>query len=836
MGSGVFGIALSGLNAAQSGLLTTSHNVANASTPGYNRQEIRQQASKPQFSGGGFIGRGVEVTNIVRAYDDFLEKSVLSAETQKGYLDGMLQQINILDGIVADPTVGLSPAVQDFFKGVQNTTSNPASVPSRQQWISLANAMASRYQQINDRLQEVRQGVNSEISTVVSQINAYAANLADLNNQISAVTGSGKPPNDLLDQRDAVIEDLNKLIKVTATAQDDGSVNVVVGNGQSLVLGGTFNKFSASPGLIDPENLEVGITQGLTDVPIPNSLLTGGKLSGLLNFRTASLDLAQNSLGRVAIAMARTFNEQHQLGIDLNGQPGMDMFTVASPKVVSYANNGGNAWISASIASPAELTTSDYRVFATAAGYDITRLNDNYTRSITAAQMAAGYTTDGVTFQLSSGAPITGDSFLVQPTRNGARDFEMLITDTSKLAVAAPMRTEDIASRPTDPIQLVFDTPPTSFHVVNSRNQAILAVNVPYTPGGDIDYNGWQVQVSGAPAGGDSFIVNSQTAQPAAGNTGGATISTPVSSTVNNNLANTGTGRISAGSVNAPYDKVSINFTGAATFDVINTTTGAPLATGLTYTAGGNIDFNGWRLQISGAPALGDSFVVDKAVTSPGPRNTGSGTVSEAVPTPPNTQFEPDLSKVQRPVTFLFTSATTFKVYEQNAGVMTELTPAALGFDPASPLTSYGVNGFSYDAVNGTAFSANGWSVKLNGTIASGDRFLVGPNTAGSSDNRNALAIGNLQVANILSDGTASYQSSYSQMVSMVGNQGNQAKIGVEAQNTLVKEARTAKSSFSGVNLDEEAANLIKYQQAYQAASKVIAIAQQTFQSILEIG
>ena len=113
---------------------------------------------------------------------------------------------------------------------------------------------------------------------------------------------------------------------------------------------------------------------------------------------------------------------------------------------------------------------------------------------------------------------------------------------------------------------------------------------------------------------------------------------------------------------------------------------------------------------------------------------------------------------------------------------------------------------------------------------------VVEKNTAGSSDNRNALAIGNLQVANILSDGTASYQSSYSQMVSMVGNQGNQAKIGVEAQNTLVKEARTAKSSFSGVNLDEEAANLIKYQQAYQAASKVIAIAQQTFQSILEIG
>lgn len=833
MGNGVFGISLSGLNAAQSGLLTTSHNVANASTPGYNRQEIRQEASRPLFTGGGFIGRGVEVTNVVRAYDDFLEKSVLSSETQKGYLDGMMQQINILDGIVADPTVGLSPAVQDFFKGVQNATSNPASVPSRQQWISLANALGSRYQQINDRLQEVRDGVNSEISSVVEQINAYAGNLADLNNQISAVSGAGKPPNDLLDQRDAVIESLNKLIKVTATPQDDGSVNVVVGNGQSLVLGGTVNKFTATPGLTDPQNLEVGITQGLIDVPIPSSLLTGGKLSALLNFRTASLDVAQNSLGRVAIGMARTFNEQHKLGVDLNGQAGLDMFNVASPRVVSYANNSGTAQLSASIASVADLTTSDYRVFATAAGYDITRLSDNFTRSITAAQMGSGYTADGVTFQVNAGAPVTGDSFLVQPTRNGARDFKMLITDTSKLAIAAPMRTEDIASRPNDPIQLVFDTPPTTYSVINTKNLGTLAAKVPFVSGGNIDYNGWRVQIAGAPNAGDSFVVNSLSAVPNPANGGGATITAPVTSTVNNNLGNTGTARISAGSVNSPYDKVTVNFTAAGTFDVIDNTSGAPLATGLTYTAGSNIDFNGWRMQISGAPAAGDSFVIDKTVTSPGPLNTGTGSISETTPIAPNTEFVPNLSNIQTPVTFLFTSATTFKMYSGN----TELTPATLGYDPTSPVTPYNAaTGFTYDPVNGTAMSANGWSAKITGNVATGDRFLVGPNQAGTSDNRNALAMGNLQVSNILAGGTASFQSAYSQMVSMVGNQGAQVQIGSAAQDTLVKEARTAKSSFSGVNLDEEAANLIKYQQAYQAASKVIATAQSLFQSILDIG
>lgn len=833
MGSGVFGIALSGLNAAQAGLLTTSHNVSNASTPGYSRQEIRQEANRPQYTGGGFIGRGVEVTNVVRAYNDFLEKSLLSAETTQGYLQTMQQQMNVLDGIVADPTVGLSPAVQDFFKGVQNTTSNPASVPSRQQFISLANTLASRYQQINDRLQEVRQGVNNEISATVSQINAYATKLADLNNQIGSVSGTGKTPNDLLDQRDAVLEELNKLVKVTTIPLDDGTLNVVIGNGQSLVLGGVASKFNAVPGLTDPQNLEVSFSQGLMDVPIPASLLTGGKLTSLLNFRTNSLDLAQNSLGRVAIGMARTFNEQHRLGIDLNGQAGLDMFAVGSPNVVSYAYNGGTGVMAASIASVGELTTSDYRVLRTAAGYDIVRLSDNYSESV-ASVGPLDYTMDGVTFQLAAGVTNVGDSFLVQPTRNGARDFKMLISDTAKIAAAAPMRTEDIASRPTDPIQIVFDNPPTTFSVLNSSNQGTLAVNVPFTSGGNIDYNGWRVQITGAPNPGDTFVVNTLSSS-ATVNTGGSTISAPVASTVNNNLNNTGTGKISAGVVNSPYDKVTLNFTTAGTFDVIDNTTGAPLATGVAFAAGGNIDFNGWRVQINGAPAAGDSFVIDKTVTSTSPRNTGTGTIGEAIPVAPNTEFLPNLANVQTPVTFIFSSPTTFRMYSGS----TQLTPASLNFnDPASTALPYnaGTGEFTYDPVHGTAIAANGWSVKLTGNIAIGDRFLVGRNQAGTADNRNALAMGNLQTMNIMAGGTASFQSTYSQMVSKIGNQASETKIGLQAQDTLATEARTAKASFSGVNLDEEAANLIKYQQAYLAASKVISIAQQTFQSILDIG
>ncbi len=762
MASGIFGVALTGLNAAQAGLLTTSHNVANANTDGYSRQEIRQEASKPLFTGAGFFGRGVEVTNVVRAYDDFLNRSVLSAESQQGYLQGFQDQVNILDGIVADPTVGLSPSVQSFFTGVQSAASKPADIPSRQQMISLGNTLASRFQQINGRLQEVRQGVNDQITATISQINALAGKVADLNNEIAARTsGAGRDPNDLLDQRDAVIGELNKLVKVTVSPQTDGSFNISIGTGQTLVLGGTTNKFAAVPATADPEKISVAVSQGQVSIPLDDSLLQGGKLGALLNFRTNALDLAQNSLGRVAIGLARTMNEQQGLGQDLDGNAGLNMFAVSSPRVVSYGNNGGNGLMSASLSSVGELTTSDYRVIynGAAAGYDVIRLADNVKTTYTKAQVesATGVTLDGVNFKLASGAPNQGDSFLVQPTRNGARDIAMQITDPRRIASAAPFRT--------------------------------------------------------------------------AATVGGAT-------------PNQGTGQIDLGVVNAANDRVVIKFTSAGTFTVTDATTGAAVpspsaATPLTpasytwnYPANATVTVNGWQTTLSGTPAAGDQFIVDKTVASRGSANAGTGNIAEVVPDPaarpagapapqpPLSVFMPHIENLKNNVTIKFTSTTTFDVVDNS----TLPAPTTLA------------TGLNYDPTKTNAVSFNGWTVKLSGNPVANDTFTVGPNTNADSDNRNALAMAALQTTNVLGDASASYQSAYGQMVSNVGNQASEIKIGLKAQDTLVKEANSNKSSFSGVNLDEEAANLLKYQQAYMAASKVISIAQEAFKSILNIG
>jgi len=404
----------------------------------------------------------------------------------------------------------------------------------------------------------------------------------------------------------------------------------VIGNGQNLVVGRQAMSLTAAPALDDPRRTDVGyVANGNTVLLNPGSL-NGGSLGGLLAFRSNELDAAQNALGRVALGIAQTFNAQHSLGQDLNGAMGGNFFSVSAPIVIGKSTNTGTAVVTASITNTAALTTSDYRLSYAGGTYSVTRLSDGTTTSYATLPQ----TVDGVTITLASGAAASGDSFLIQPTRDGATNIAVSLTDPAQIAAAAPMRT----------------------------NAAI---------------------------------------------------------------TNSGTGTISAGTVNTPP--------------------------------------------------------------------------------PPDTNL-------QQPVTITFTSPTTYDVTGTGTG-----NPIGVAYMPGSSITY------------------NGWTVQLAGAPAAGDVFTVTANTGGSADGRNALLLAGLQTQNTLAGSTTNYQGAYSQMVSTIGNKTRQMDITAQAQTQFVQDSTTAQQSVSGVNLDEEAANLLRYQQAYQAAGKMIQLAQTLFQTILQI-
>ncbi|RYE73431.1 MAG: flagellar hook-associated protein FlgK, partial [Oxalobacteraceae bacterium] len=318
----ILSVGQSALTAAQVGLVTTGHNIANAATPGYNRQVVTQSAVSGQDAGYGFVGKGTEVTGVRRVYSEFLGNQVVSTQTAKGQLDSYYSQIQQINNMLADSKSGLSPALQDFFSGVQATTTDPGSAAARQSMLSSAMTLAGRFQNMDAQLNEQRQGVNAEIRSSVEGINVYAQQIGKLNDAIEKVMNNGGgAPNDLLDQRDQAINELSKEIKVSVVKQGN-TFNVMIGSGQPLVVGNKTYNLSVMQSPTDASRAEVAYEINGKPVMLAEDSITGGKLGGVMEFRSKTLDATESALGRIAITLATEFNRQHALGQDQAGLPG----------------------------------------------------------------------------------------------------------------------------------------------------------------------------------------------------------------------------------------------------------------------------------------------------------------------------------------------------------------------------------------------------------------------------------------------------------------------------------------------------------------------------------
>jgi flagellar hook-associated protein 1 FlgK len=238
MASGIFGIATSGLTAAQAGLATAGHNIANANTPGYHRQVVEQSNATPQLTGGGFIGRGVEVDSVRRMYNSFIDSQAARSEAQASYYSTYQAQVGQIDSLLSDPDAGLAPELERFFAAVNDVAGNAASVPSRQAMLAAGSSLIARFQALDGRLIQINQGLNVEIQSTVSSVNAYAKQIAGLNGRIAeAQSNPNQPPNDLIDERDRLVGQLNALVGANTIEHANGTVSLSIGSGQNLVVG-----------------------------------------------------------------------------------------------------------------------------------------------------------------------------------------------------------------------------------------------------------------------------------------------------------------------------------------------------------------------------------------------------------------------------------------------------------------------------------------------------------------------------------------------------------------------------------------------------------------------
>lgn len=660
------GIGITGIRAAQLGLLATEHNIVNANTPGYSRQNTVQATNNAITTGSGSIGQGVQVVTIKRQYDAYLNNQVNTAQTQVSNLNALYSQLSQIDLMLADPDAGMSPAMQEFFAGVQQVSSNPSSLPARQSMLTSAQTMVTRFNNLDLRLSEISKQLDGRIVSAVADINAYAGEIADLNQRIVlAQSGYTQPPNDLLDQRDQLINELNKLIKVNTSTNSDGSFNVFIGTGQQLVIGGKTVEMTASASSLDLTRIAVGLKTAGGTQELPESLIVGGELGGLVGFRSQSLDAAVNELGRVAASLTLTFNAQYGLGMDLSGriagETGFvgELFSVPEPRVVPSATNQGVGQLTANFLPPVapsapnyagnfytNLSNSDYLVtFGTGGSYTVTRQNDGI--AVATGTSPAGVQFDGVSLNISVPGVMAGDRFVVKPVAEAAKNISLetrVVADPRLVNAAAPVRT------------------------------------------------------------------------------------TPA-------ITNTGVMVMSQGIVGVGYSIPAAQTLVATATDL----------TGLTGT---------WVASYSDGS-------VSAASTGDIPLTSGTATLS--------------------------------------------------------------------------GITWNNMSFSITGTPNTGDRFVIERNSNGLQDGRNALQFAALQTANTTAGGTASYQSTYSRLVAENGIRTREAKVRLAAQEAVLTQAQNTRDSLSAVNLDEEAANLMKFQQAYQAAAKILDVGNKLFETLLSI-
>ncbi|WP_256852481.1 flagellar hook-associated protein FlgK [Pantoea sp. Fr+CA_20] len=437
--SSIINSAMSGLSAAQAALSTTSNNISNYTVAGYSRQTTILAEANSTLQGKSYYGNGVNVTGVQREYDGFIAAQLRGSSANYNAANTQYSQVSNIDDLMSTSTTNLSTAIQGFFSNMQNVVSNANDPAARQSMLSNSQGLVNQFQTQAQYLTNMQNSVNTNIASNVDQINTFTTQISNLNQQIAKLsTANGATPNDLLDQRDQLVNGLNNIVGVTVS-QQDGSYTVSMANGTSLVNGFQSTKLVAMPSSSDLTRTTVGyVDPQAGNVEIPESSLTTGSLGGMLSFRSQDLDLAQNQLGQLAAAFTTSFNTVHKQGFDSNGNQGVDFFNIGSPTVQGNSKNTSSATLTAAWTNTSALQASNYTVSYDGTNWSATRLSDN-TKTTLTPTTSGGATTlnlDGMSLTVN-GTPNAKDSFLVKPVQNVVNGMSVAITSGSQIAAAA---------------------------------------------------------------------------------------------------------------------------------------------------------------------------------------------------------------------------------------------------------------------------------------------------------------------------------------------------------------------------------------------------------------
>lgn len=877
-------IGLTGLNAHQRALTTTGHNITNANVEGYSRQEASFATLEPQFRNGVFVGSGVTIDAIRRITDEFLVARSFVDVSRVNELEALDTGLRELDAMLSNEQTGLSKALSELFASLQAVTESPSSLVLREQVLNTSQRYLERFETLVNQVEQIATQIDKALAAQVNQINSITSGIADLNQQISLSSAQpfGSQPNDLLDQRDQLLRDLAQYIGFTTSKDGSNAINVFVGGGQALVLGSRSNELTTisrggTGNRLDIVLEESGVQRVITD------RLGGGQIGGLLQLRESGLDSTLDQLGLLQTQLVASFNSVHTQGVDRNGQPGGNFFTAINDRTLTLnrvsaapGNSDDSSVVSVTINQPEQLTASQYTLrFSDAAGllgYEVVRENDGEVVGRGAIPASFPQTislADGFQIHLESGNFQAGDQFNIRPVYMRAGSTDLLLRSPESLALGVPITTASAAGnlgqgvieqvegssveplseaeqaqimalRASSPPLVVRFTSPTTYDILDNSNpaQPVGLVpplrNLPYIPGQsnallDYDIGSSLYQTTFGFAFSPSIGPVSTVSNGFTGETFTITESDPA------------TGNVTTQTV------VALAGESAATVAArLNAVTGieATANTALSLTIGDDgvgppleLRLNGVELTstaIGPVPSPVDAdFLAERINTL----FAGAGVVASA-------------NAGELTVRSLTGEDLTFENFGTGSDtiVVTSLNNAGGGFPVLTGQEVVIAGTLSVITASNTILSSSGgyltgatalalpafvgYDLAIAGHPLAGDEFLVTPGSTGTGDNRNALALAGLQSANVLANGT-SLSEIYANLVGDVGGKAGAVAVDKAAAESILTRTQERMAEVSGVNLDEEAARLLQYEQAYNASARVISIARSLFDSLL---
>lgn len=433
------------LMANQIALQTTGHNIANVNTAGYSRQSVAFQTSPGQNMGSGYIGNGVDVNTILRNFNDLLNRQAATANAVSAADSARAQSLTQMQEVFSGGKTGLGAAITDMMNSFGDVAGAPTDPSARQVVLTRMNELAARFRSASAQLDELDYSAKQQMGNDVTVVNSLAGQVATLNAQISRSIASGQTPNDLLDQRDQLVRNINKYVQTSQIPADDGSISLFVGGSQPLVLGPNSAQLTLKEATEFPGSGKMALyfqQPGGQNVELTPSMLGGGEIAGLLQFQGSDLTEGRNLLGRMALAIGDSLNEQNNLGLTLSGQSGSNLFKLS---MVSNGSTTGAQWTGATtptttVVDSSQLKASDYQIVfgSTAPAGKVIRLSDGKVTDFTDMTDLSSKEIDGLRFDLKAEG-VSGNTVLFRPMAAGAHDIQAAVHSPNDLAVANPV-------------------------------------------------------------------------------------------------------------------------------------------------------------------------------------------------------------------------------------------------------------------------------------------------------------------------------------------------------------------------------------------------------------